>query len=279
MDDKQKLLMRRYLLGAVDEGEREQVEERFFSDPEYHAELLGSEEDLVGDYLENNLSVEDRNLFRTHYLATPQKLQSVQLTAALLRYCSTAEAETTRPEAFADSNRQSRARQSSVRTWRFAYAAVAIAALITVSVTLTLIFRKTRGPTESDISRELRELNSPHSAGKTPGTSIILLPVTLRGEGESSKLSLRPGTEVVQLILVLPRDDYPAYTIIIQRDDDAKPLTVDDLPAANTAAGKALSLKLPARFMGSQDYAFEVKGLTPDGTLKSVAEYTLKVHP
>jgi len=278
MDDTQKLLMRRYLLGAVDEGEREQVEEHFFSDPEYHAELLGAEEDLVGDYLESNLSAEDRNLFRTHYLATPQKLQSVQVTAALLKYCSTAEAETTRPEAFTDSKSQSKARQSSGRNWRFAYAAVAIAALIIVSVTVALILRKQGGPTESDVSRELRELNGPQSASKTAGASMILLPVSLRGEGESPNLSLRPGTEVVQLILVLPRDDYPAYTITIQRDNDAKPYTVDDLHPTNTAAGKALSLKLPAWFMRPQEYALEVKGLTPDGALKNVAEYTLKVH-
>ncbi len=278
MHDTQKSLMRRYLLGAVDEGEREQVEERFFLDPEYHAELLGAEEDLVGDYLENNLSAQDRSLFRRHYLATPQKLQSVQLTAALRRYCSTAETETTQLKVLADSNPQSRARPSSVPTWRFAYATVAIAALIIVSVTLTLVFRKQRGPTEGDISRQLRELNSLQSAGKTPGASIVLLPVTLRGEGESPNLSIRPGTEVVLLILVLPRDDYPAYTISIQRDNDAKPFTIDGLPATNTAAGKALSLKLPAWFMSSQEYAFEVKGLTADGSLKSVAEYTLKVH-
>ena len=82
-NDKDGLSIRQYLLGHTSGEEREQLEERFISDPEYNEEMLAIENELIEDYLANALSDEDRKSFTEHFLSTPQQIQKLKIAEAL----------------------------------------------------------------------------------------------------------------------------------------------------------------------------------------------------
>lgn len=74
--------IRDYLLGVLPEKQREEIEQRFFSDDDFHLEVEIVEEELFDDYLQNRLLEPERRLFETHFLASPLRRQRLQFARA-----------------------------------------------------------------------------------------------------------------------------------------------------------------------------------------------------
>jgi hypothetical protein len=74
--------IRDYLLGVLPEKQREEIEQRFFSDDDFHLEVEIVEEELFDDYLQTKLPGPERRLFETNFLASPVRRQRLQFTRA-----------------------------------------------------------------------------------------------------------------------------------------------------------------------------------------------------
>lgn len=74
--------IRDYLLGVLPEKQREEIEQRLFSDDDFHLEVEIVEEELFDDYLQNRLLELERRLFETHFLASPLRRQRLQFARA-----------------------------------------------------------------------------------------------------------------------------------------------------------------------------------------------------
>ena len=74
--------VRDYLLGVLPEKRREEIEQRFFSDDDFHLEVEIVEEELFDDYLQNKLPEPERRLFETHFLASPLRRKRLQFARA-----------------------------------------------------------------------------------------------------------------------------------------------------------------------------------------------------
>jgi hypothetical protein len=57
----------RFLLGDVDDEERQRLESFFISDPESREKILIVEDDLIDGYLEDSLPASDRDKFVAQY--------------------------------------------------------------------------------------------------------------------------------------------------------------------------------------------------------------------
>src|ERR1041384_2967256 len=64
-------LLRQFLLGKVDDEERQRIETLFLTDPQSREKVLAVEQDLIEDYLDDSLSTSDRERFLLHYAGTP----------------------------------------------------------------------------------------------------------------------------------------------------------------------------------------------------------------
>ena len=62
-----------YLLGELTEDEREAVEERFFTDDDFFADIETAEMALIDRYVRNEMSETDRKSLEQHYLVTPER--------------------------------------------------------------------------------------------------------------------------------------------------------------------------------------------------------------
>lgn len=73
-----------YLLGKLQEAERDALEERCFTDPEQYYRLCETEQALIDDYVRGYLTAADRARFEQHFLALPARIERVKLARALL---------------------------------------------------------------------------------------------------------------------------------------------------------------------------------------------------
>jgi anti-sigma-K factor RskA len=89
--------IRQYLLGNLSKDIQQQVEERLLVEDSFFEELLFSEEELMDDYINGELSADDRLKFEQHFLSTPERQQKLRFALALSRYASHA-AENADPE-------------------------------------------------------------------------------------------------------------------------------------------------------------------------------------
>ena len=80
--------IRRYLLGDLAEGERQEVERQMMIDGEFTEQVTLLEEELVDAYVCGTLPLFEREKFERYFLATPEGVQQVKLATLLHRYAS-----------------------------------------------------------------------------------------------------------------------------------------------------------------------------------------------
>jgi hypothetical protein len=71
-------VIRKYLLDALDEQERERFEEAYFNDDELYEQMLATEEVLIDEFVCGKLPEAERRLFIKHYYATPERRERVE---------------------------------------------------------------------------------------------------------------------------------------------------------------------------------------------------------
>lgn len=74
----------RYLLGDLPEGERQEIEARFFADDEVFEELDALEAELRYDYAQGALSARDRKLFEARFVTNGEERRQAALAKAVL---------------------------------------------------------------------------------------------------------------------------------------------------------------------------------------------------
>ena len=70
--------MRDYLLGNLDAERRAAIEESILCDPGIYEELLVAEEELIDQYVTNNLSPSEREQFETKFLITAERQKQLR---------------------------------------------------------------------------------------------------------------------------------------------------------------------------------------------------------
>jgi len=72
-ENSEKIKIDRYLLGELPDSERELVEEQFFADDQFFAEVEAAEMALIDRYVRNEMSAEERDALEQNYLVTPER--------------------------------------------------------------------------------------------------------------------------------------------------------------------------------------------------------------
>lgn len=79
-------IVKRYLLQQVSDAERQEIELRLLSDDEFVKEVEIVEDELIDDYVANELSRDERTRFDEHFLTTPERNSKLRSSQALKRY-------------------------------------------------------------------------------------------------------------------------------------------------------------------------------------------------
>jgi len=70
-------LITRYLLGELSEEQQVEIEDRAFEDKNYLASITAVENDLIDEYVRNELSGAERQRFEKRFLASAERRKRV----------------------------------------------------------------------------------------------------------------------------------------------------------------------------------------------------------
>lgn len=87
------VVARKFLLGQLSPEEQGQIEELAFEDPDTFTFLESVEEDLVDDFLQEELSPLERQRFNDHFLSLPGRRQDLKISEVLQEHFKVAKSE------------------------------------------------------------------------------------------------------------------------------------------------------------------------------------------
>jgi len=277
--NEEEFLLRRYLLDELGEGEQESVEERFITDRGFKERVLFVEDELVEDYLSGELSEAEEASFIRHFLSTPEQRRRVRIAGAIKKYMAaevpahpTEPGGDVRTPGFIDSEFRSRP------FWRNRSVVVpaSLALLLAVALGVGWLVVKERQRKEIADSRlELERLNrQPASDGLS---WVVLSPLNVRGDKEANVLQRPAGDTVIQLWLMLVKDEYQSYQVVFQKDGDAEQFTVGGLRAETTPRGRAIPLRVQSEMLTPGTFILKLSGVSEGNRIEEVGEYNFRV--
>src|SRR5205807_8514363 len=80
--------IKKYLLGQLAGADLEEIERRVLTDDDFHEEVQIMEDELVDEYVNSELSADERRLFEKNFLADPESRKKLRLGRALDRHLS-----------------------------------------------------------------------------------------------------------------------------------------------------------------------------------------------
>src|SRR6185369_8091796 len=84
--EREQYLIRQYLLGGLNDDERDQLEQRVITNPDYKEEVLITEEELLEEFVTGALSAPEAESFTKMYTSSPGQWRKVKIAQALNTY-------------------------------------------------------------------------------------------------------------------------------------------------------------------------------------------------
>jgi hypothetical protein len=280
-------LMRRYLLGDLDQGQHEQVEEQLFCDDDFNNRLSTVQDELINEYAANMLPEREQKLFEKNFVLDDERRKKLQFAQALELYLE--ERTTSQPASLAPYRpRQWLKDKLTFPRRRWAWAALAVVSVIVLAVFAPRVLRWSTpgdgvvpwGSTRASIERQLAELNmrtSKSVAGGPAAPELALQPLRLRQDSEMKRVIFSGREELLRLRLALPPERYESYRATMSVVGGGELFTVYNLrPEEGTNAGVILVDILP-KFLPTGDYQIELKSEAAGGRVIEVARYSFRV--
>ena len=272
-------LLRQFLLGRIEDEQRQLIESLFITDSVMRDRVLAAEQMLMDDYIEDSLSTTDRETFLSLYGDTEEQRRKLGIAKSIQEWSAN------QPAAM------SVARGSSISVWdrlrtqfRFKPVLVIPIAVTTgLAIVLALVWvdsrRSERNQQYLAVQRELDQLNTPTSLRDTPAQMppLTLKPAVLRSVDPQPELKIGSSISFAELrLLWMQQESFPTYEAIVRRPDDVQEYTVSNLTSENQG-GKVVRIRLSALMLTRGNYQIELRGVAPDGTKSPPEVYSVSV--
>jgi hypothetical protein len=269
-------LVRAFLLGNIDDDDRERIENLFLTDSQERERVLSAEQDLIEDYLEDNLTPEDKQKFIELYAQTSEQQQKLRIGKSINDWAIRATAALPQTSGTTVSM-WTRLRASWLKP--MFVIPIAVATMIAIVVAVVWLNSRERTRRHLAIEEELAQLNTPSRLRETlPGTvSRELSPGAVRGAEQQVEIKKSADVSVVELHLPWVRNErYPSYQAELKRVGDDESFTIPNLQGGTDRA-YAVRLRVFAADLDRGQYRIRLTGINPDGTAGFVEEYVFNV--
>lgn len=288
-------LLRRYVLGLTSVEECERIDELSVSSAEVATRLQGIEYDLIDAYAAGQLSREALTALRSSYVTQADWLAEVGFADTLRAWHARAHrpAITAQPAAAAT---------WMPRWWLAAAAAIAIITLgylafDNVSLrhdirqvraeraaldTLTRALQQQLETQQTANAEAAKELAHLRTVGPGTGTgsavpmviASFVLPSSLRGPNDVTRLALPPNVDAVRLQAPLETTRFSTLDVDVR---DATTNQIVWRGAGIPPIGRAVAVTIPANVLKSRTYLLELRGLRPGAAPEPLAPNAFQV--
>jgi hypothetical protein len=268
-------LLRQFLLGKVDDEERQRIESLFVTDRLSRDSVLAAEQELIDDYLEDMLSPADRESFLLRYGNTPEQQRKLRIAKSIQELASRTPDSIEAGISTVWTRVLERVRLRPVFV-------IPVAVTFIIAIMITAVWYLKLQPENKQhlvVEQELARLNSPASLSQTPpGTSVLVLrPISVRSAETRPEFVPGADTRFVELRLIwIRKERCSTYQAVIRRSGDEESFTVRQLEP-QTESGELLHLRLPADMLMRGLYQVELSGVGSDGAIGPSEEYTFTV--
>lgn len=278
--DRAHVTIKRYLLNDLNEGERQEVEERYFSSADFLAEVETVEDELVEDYVHELLSPEDNERFIRHLLPAQRYAQKVRLARDLMSYTASRRLAS-----------QAVVPPGSAR--RRLLIGITFGLLLLAAVGIGFRLWTRHATPEREAPPQIISITPEHTPGtatanatSTPTTQsasspvvATLLPTQIRGDRQATQqVEVPQGGAALLLRLALPPSTARSFQAVVRDDRGAEVISLQDLrrPVAdgNSSVESSVPVNVPAGALSRGDYQISLRRES-DG--EEVATYYLRV--
>jgi hypothetical protein len=253
---------RRYLLGDLNDEEKEEIEKDFFLDDECFGEMVGTEDDLIDAYLQQRLRPRDRQLFEQHFLAAEAGRLKLATTMVLAKAGAPSE------------------RKGGVTA--LAFAAALILVIINAGAWREIVV----------VKRQLQEFERRHAADvhtidtlrkdlvkEMPRTaSFALLPGLERTQGGGTLLLLPPDVDSLELWLTLRSNRFKQYSAALQSVEGRELWAERSLTSRSLEHRHAVVFQIPKQYLQPGTFVVELRASTPEGAAQIVDYFSLTLR-
>ena len=308
---------REFLLGRLSEETRSRFEEGFFDDDELFEQIEIAEDELIDDYLRNELSAADRDYFERTLLRSPRIAERVKIAGALASVASPVLAQPAPEPSISPLARFANWFTPTSIGGKFAYATFGLI-LVVGGAGVTLKYLRLREASQklqedrAALARKVQDLTTQNNQDRNrlnseletqraenarladelerqldrPAPSIATFALTLLsggnraiGGGDSFRLQETPAR--FQFNLLLEGDNYESYRAVVTTVSGKQIGTFSNLKSKTTGKNKPkiLTFRLSSTRFTPDDYVVEVTGIKASGQEESLPNYNFRVLP
>jgi hypothetical protein len=250
-------LLRQFLLGDVDDQERQRLESMFVTGALSRDRVIAAEQHLLDDFLDDSLTPEDRGRFLAQYGETPAEQRKLRIAKSIQDWAATSREETA--VGAAAGSRWSRLFE---RLRLKPVVVVPIAAVVLIAIIFAVVVLRSRWEQQNTylaMQQEFVRLNTP-SMLREASPAVTLRPGTVRSADAENEVKPPANAESVELRLIWTQAErYPSYQATIRRIDEEEKYTVGGLQLDN---GNVIRLRLPRGYLTRGLYRVEISGTT-----------------
>jgi len=252
--------LRRYLLGTLPKLLQDQVEQRLMTDAVLNDELVATEDDLIDQYLSEQLSDQERRQFEAHFAISEERQRKIRFGRIFRSYLDSLPAAGSQEE-------HQRTNRADVRFGVFGWS-VRIPVLVTALV--IALFAGTLAAWFV-YQRQNRVEGQP--------VVITLVPGSLRSlEATTQRLKQPPPNSTVQIQLKLTTNEYRTYQVELFSENKLV-RTVKSLQVQNTEGDLIVKFAVASDLLSAGDYQCKLSGISDSGQVEFKDSYGLRVNP
>lgn len=254
--------LKKYFLGTLSEAEIEQIDLQLIADADFEEDLLLAKNNLMEDYLEDSLSLEENEAFQQNFLVTEERKKEFENLALLINYVqnrrrsdkTAGEQKATSPGDFIE--KLNKFFTINLRPLALGFAALFIAAFL-------IGYAFYYNSSESELA-ELNRQNFEKVENYRNLTNLNLIAGTLRGSNGTVRLSADKLTDPVFLRLALPVKN-SNFKVNIFRNEEKIVSDLQIRPYSNQS-GQELRLILPVSYLTKGSYKIEAAPMDSDAS-------------
>jgi hypothetical protein len=268
-------LLRQFLLGQVDDQERQRLESMFVTGALPRERVMAAEQHLMDDFLDDLLTPKDRERFLAQYGETPAEQRKLRIAKSIQDWAATS------PEMSPVSPATPSPRRGLFgRAWLRPVVVGPIAAVVLIAIIFIVVTLRNSWEQRNRylaMQQELVRLNTPSMLREPSMSSVTLKPGAVRSaEGEETEVTPPANSEFVELRLIwTQRERYPSYQATVRRFEEDESFTIPNL---QLDSGNVIRLRLSPRFLTRGLYQIDVSGVGVNGTTGPTEEYKFVVR-